>query len=513
VIYNGDIVPGAENMVCVYNAAPAYIKVVTGAGTADEKELAYGDDVPAGTQVTVTYVQALHADTEVHYKTFWQDRANDVPVADGDSIVVTESVWFYVDHRDYDGTSAHGMIWEGNHSTNDLTVQYATMDLTPTEPARTATGVIRIPFAEDSFGGTLPHFTWRVIHLAEPDNEENPDQYVLVADTYTQAIGEEVYLVFDEELLPGVYYLTMIADQNTAHRDAQFAFVNYKFLVKGNDYRVGLTWDDAAADTHYSAWVTDINGGYLVDGDLYVDGYEVVEGRYSNASTLFSYVVYHHRIFEGDVVVSVDQPHYNRPVGKADLTVADPSVDVESMSGLLPYYVYEKNGKEYTKYGNEVYGIYQNDPVTADIDGIYLSTGAVKSVDFTDFSITDKQALTIIRASNAELTDNVDELTCTVGVYYLEAPAGQNSSVSHVDLTITMEDDEYYVTTIFDINSIKTGVEDPSSPGSYIIPYSGGVAADGDAKWILMYDVDAVNHATAPEHKDALQVYDLVGTA
>ena len=194
---------------------------------------------------------------------------------------------------------------------------------------------------------------------------------------------------------------------------------------------------------------------------------------------------------------------------------ADPDVNILKMSGLLPYYVYEKDGKEYTKYGNEVYAIYDNydeegqEQRTPDIEGTYVSTGAVKSVDFdNDFAITDKQAISIIRASNANLADT-DGLTCTVGVYYLETPAGENSSVTHVDLTITMAEDEYYVTTIFDINSIKTGVE--TTPGTIIIPYSDNVQPNPNAKWILMYDVDAVNESS--EHKDALQVYDLVGTA
>jgi len=514
VFYTGDIVPGAENMARVYNTAPQYIRLTVTVG-AVERTLTYGEVVPAGTNVTVHYEQPLETNTQVHFKTFWQARADTTPVADGQVVTVTESTWFYADYPDYDGTSAHGMIWEGNKRTQDLTIQYGFMDRTPDEPTRDATGMIKIPFGENSFEGTRPNYTWRVIHLAEPDNAENPDQYVLYTDTYTQAVQEDVYLVFDEELLPGVYYLTMIADQDSAHRDAQFGFVNYKFLVKGNDYRIGLTWDAAATDTHYAAWVTDINGGYLEDGDIYVDGYEVKEGVYANGSTRFNYVVYHYQIFNGAIDADVDQLKFSRPVGKTNLTLTDTDVDIQSMSGLLPYYVYQKDGKEYTKYGNEVYGIYINSPdVTADINGTYVSTGAVKSVDFADdFKITEKQAISIIRATDADLNTTVDELTCTVGVYYLATEASARQSVESVDLTITMEGDEYYVTTIFDIDSIKTGVEDPSSPGSYIIPYSGGVAADGDAKWILMYDVDAENHATTPEQKDALDVYDLVGIA
>ncbi|MBR6911913.1 MAG: InlB B-repeat-containing protein, partial [Candidatus Methanomethylophilaceae archaeon] len=266
VFYTGDIVPGAQNMARVYNTASQYIKVVTGAGTPDEKELAYGDEIPAGTDVTVTFVQAPKSNMDVQYKTFWQERPIKIleEGATSQTVTVEQSIWFYADYPNYDGNLENGMIWEGNNHTQDLTVQYGFMDLIPDEPDRhEATGMIRIPFTAESFGITEPNFTWRVIHLAEPDNADNPDQYVLVTDTYTKAIDENVYLVFDDELLPGVYYLTMIADQDTAHKDSQFGFVNYKFLVKGNDYRIGLTWDSAATATDYTAWITDINGGYL----------------------------------------------------------------------------------------------------------------------------------------------------------------------------------------------------------------------------------------------------------
>jgi len=263
----------------VYNTAPQYIRVVTGAGTPEEKELAYGEAVPAGTNVTVTFVQTPAANMEVHFKTFWQARADTTPVTDGQVVTVTESTWFYADYPDYDGTSAHGMIWEGNRSTKDLTVQHHYANIGTIEHP-IPTSMVEVPFAEDSFGGTRPHFIYRVIHIAEPDNPENPDPYVVLADTFIQSSGEDITLVLYSELLPGKYYLTMIAEQDPAHTDAQFGFVNYMFIVKDHDYRIGLTWETSAGgDMEYSAWIADINEGTVQAGTVLVDGYRVVETR------------------------------------------------------------------------------------------------------------------------------------------------------------------------------------------------------------------------------------------
>ena len=264
-------------MARVYNTAPQYIKITVNAGTLQERELDYGEAVPAGTDVTVTFVQTPAANMEVHHKTFWDSRGTEVVA--GDPITVTQSIWFYADYPDYDGTSAHGMIWEGSGRTHDLTVQHHFANIGTIEHP-IPTSMVEVPFAEDSFGGTRPHFTYRVIHIAEPDNPENPDPYVVLADTFIQSSGEDITLVLYSELLPGKYYLTMIAEQNPAHTDAQFGFVNYMFIVKGHDYRIGLTWEASeGGEMEYSAWIADINEGTVQAGTVLVDGYRVVETR------------------------------------------------------------------------------------------------------------------------------------------------------------------------------------------------------------------------------------------
>ena len=419
--YSGETVSGDQtDMVRVYNAAPAYLRIVTGAGTSDEKELAYGDEVPAGTTVTVSYVQALGPNLQVHSKTFWQDRGTDVTER---SYTLSESTWFYADYEDYDGTSAHGMIWEGNGSTHDLTVQHHYANFgTSVTPIILST--VNVPFAEGSFEGTRPHFTYRVIHLAEPGNPENPDPYVVQADTYTQSYEEDINLVLDSELLPGKYYLTAVSD------DGMFGFVNYMFIVKGHDYRMGLTWEaSAGGGMQYRAWIADINEGSVQTGDVSVEGFidgigwaDVMEGHF-------------------------DADGSRRPVcvGLSPIGGADPS----DYSGLRIRYT-TSVGTEFTQ-DISFYGTDSSSVVP--IDDLVLLAGPIEVFDITEMRAKYVDSLIIFRASNDDLRPE-DALDCVLTTYYVTGPA-EWPSLGSSSFELTVPSDRYLVTMSYGIENIR----------------------------------------------------------
>ena len=446
-------------MVRVYNTAPQYIKITVNAGTPEEKELDYGEAVPAGTDVTVTFVQTPAANMDVQYKTFWQERPIKIleEGATSQTVTVEQSIWFYADYPDYDGTSAHGMIWEGSGRTHDLTVQHHFANIGTTEHP-IPTSIVDVPFAEDSFGGTRPHFTYRVIHIAEPDNPENPDPYVVLADTFIQSSGEDITLVLYSELLPGKYYLTMIAEQNPAHRDAQFGFVNYMFIVKGHDYRVGLTWEASeGGEMEYSAWIADINGDAVQSGDVRVEGF--IDGE--------DWV----GIMEGHFVADgVKRPAHVRlsPIGEAD---------PDAYSGLRVSFTPE-GGSATGKYVS-FYGI---DSEHQSVDDLIVLAEPIPAFDIRTWEWKDVDSLIIFRASNEDLHPEEDALDCDVTVYYVTGTQGELPYVGRTSFELTIPWDRYLVTMPYGIDDIRDG--------------EGG---DPDARDLLVYNVSIGGELVALE--------------
>ena len=482
IIYTGDVVPGAENRICVYNAAPTYIELRDSNDPANYNVIPNASDLVAGATIYVHFQQAIPATVALQYKTFWQASASPV-TADDQAVTVQESVWFYADYPDYGKTGYdQSKIWEGNWSTRYFTVTHK-------YSVDQAKSVLTIPFLDGVFDGTRPYFTYRVIHLSEDGYEE---QFVKVADKHTMAVEELIRLRIDP-LEPGMYYLTMISD------DGQFGFVNYKFIVEEPDYRVGLTWDSEATGAGYAAWVAEINGGRVAEGDIIVDGYEILDDYFDDGITPYRYINYYDGILSGKIEATDIAGKYNRPIGILDLTLnTSLNVDTSHLTALIPRYVIGMGtADEVTYRGNDTFGAYLNE---ADIKGTYASSRAVTTLNFdessTDFMEPEEhQALTIIRATNDAITES-DAKDCIVTVYYLSTPDSGISRVNDVSFTVNVGSDEYYDTVIFSIDDILNGSTVEGTP----------ITADPDADWILTYEI--MYDDGTDTLRDALNIYE-----